>query len=289
MSFPPPPPTEDGLSDQTILTVMEGAMISFYINFCFLICEIGMLSFGPKGQIRHTLDTMGHILAGPISFLGFLNGGFMSSFFFFMSLWHFMCDSGQSRPSLIRELPQNFEEFWVWFESCWLFLHHWYIGTFKLLSTDLNEQLDGIDLQSGSIRFLIRTWVLGATLSHLSFGMNALNMKGHNALRILSVFFRMGAAAAIVAGQYSAPTAVRMAYGWDLCWMTVILLLTLRKALCASRSVAPKQAPDDDEYVDARISMSDAQMALQARLVHRLRTQAQAPKKNARPSSIANA
>ena len=239
-----------------------------------------MLAYGPRGQTRHTLDMMAHILAGPISFLGFLNGGFMSSIFFFLSLWHFMCDSGQARPSFIREGWQTGEEFWVWFESCWLFLHHWYIGTFKLLSTDLNKQLDGIDLQSGSIRFLIRTWVLGATLSHLSFGMAALSMKHHNALRILSVFFRMGAAALIVsdAFQYDVPTAVRYAYGWDLCWMSVILLLTVRKALCSVQTVAPKgkeeMSEDIEHAVHLRHSTSDAQTAIQTRLVERLKKQA---------------
>ena len=79
-----------------------------------------MLVYGPTGAYRHTLDTMAHILAGPISFLGFLNGGFTGSFFFFLSLWHFLCDSGRARPSYLRERPRTREEFWIWFESLWL-------------------------------------------------------------------------------------------------------------------------------------------------------------------------
>merc|ERR1719158_2619647 len=91
-------------------------------------------------------------------------------------------------------------------------------------------QLQGVNTSSGSIRFLIRTWVLGATLSHLSFGMTALQLRGSTCLRISSVFFRMGAASVIVATTDQLP--LRIAYAWDLTWMTVILSLTLRKALC---------------------------------------------------------
>jgi hypothetical protein len=61
--------------------------------------------------------------------------------------------------------------------SFWLLLHHWYIGAFKLLASDLHSQLTTIDVSTGSIRFIVRTWVCGATLSHLSFGMEALQSK----------------------------------------------------------------------------------------------------------------
>ena len=277
----------EAINDEMIYTVAEAIMISFYINMCFFVCEIAMLSFGPGGEVRHVLDTMAHILAGPIAFLGFLNGGFMSSLFFFLSLWHFMCDSGQSRPSYIRVLPLNREEFWIWFESTWLFLHHWYIGAFKLLSTDLADQLTGINLQSGSIRFLIRTWVLGATLSHLSFGMAALHMRHHEVLRALSVLFRMGAATAIVGGVSNPATQVRLAYAWDLVWMAVILSLTARKALCTRATVTSKHGPESgnaaisgdgpeqpgDAAHQAHPSMTDSELAMHQRLVGRVRAQ----------------
>jgi len=282
-----------------INTIAEAIMISGYINFSFFVCEIGMRIYGPTGQLRHNLDMMAHILAGPISFLGFLNGGFMGSLFFFLSLWHFMCDSGRARPSLIRELPRTVEEGWVWFESFWLLLHHWYIGTMKLLSTDLASQMD-YSLQAGSLRFLIRTWILGATLSHLSFGMDALHMKGHVTLRALSVGFRMGAALAIfLSPKY--PRAVQLVYLWDICWMTVILSLTLRKALCASRAnINPKGAiemttPSDkagassedleqkngdaQHFVQPRAcrpSMSEPEAAMEQRLTQRIRMQSTA-------------
>jgi hypothetical protein len=220
-----------GLSPETINTVLEAVYISSYLNICFMVAEIAVLAYGPQGSYRQTLDTLAHILAGPISFLGFLNGGFVGSLFFFLSLWHFLCDSGQARPSLIRECPTSWAEFWVWFESCWLLLHHIYIGAFKLLSTDLAGQLEGVNTSRGPVRFLIRTWVGGATMSHLSFGMTALHLKGATFFRALSVFMRMGAAIAIVI-VHSDQTALRMAYTWDLVWMGVILSLTVRKALC---------------------------------------------------------
>ena len=329
-------------------TVGEAVLISGYLNLCFLVCEVGMLAYGPTGPIRHTLDTMAHILAGPISFLGFLNGGFTGSFFFFLSLWHFLCDSGRARPSYIRERPRTREEFWIWFESLWLLvrksrphargrhscsllsqlqpavsaaaccpscsllsqlqvpaaaccprltsplliasrrqLHHWYIGAYKLLASDLASQLQGIDVSSGSTRFIIRTWVLGATMSHLSFGMSALNLSGHALLRAMSVLFRMGAAAVIVLGS-GFRTELRAAYAWDLCWMTVILSLTARKALLsASTPLADREGtavgggerPLDRQgggMATARTASVrvQAEAAIEGRLIQRLKRQA---------------
>jgi hypothetical protein len=101
-------------------TVGEAVMISGYINFCFFVSEVAMIAFGPQGETRHVLDTMAHILAGPIAFLGFLNAGFTGSFFFFLALWHFLCDAGRARPSYIRVFPRTREEAWVWFERCGL-------------------------------------------------------------------------------------------------------------------------------------------------------------------------
>ena len=65
-------------------------------------------------------------------------------------------DSGRARPSYVRVLPRSREEWWIWFESLWLLLHHWYIGAYKLLSTDLASQLVSLDLAGGSLRFIIR-------------------------------------------------------------------------------------------------------------------------------------
>eukprot|EP00946_MAST-07B_sp_MAST-7B-sp1_P002280 g2280.t1 len=271
-----------GLSEETVVTVLEGVYISIYINLCLMVAEVAVLAFGPRDHHRETLDTLAHILAGPISFLGFLNGGFMGSLFFFLSLWHFLCDSGEARPSLIRVCPTNWKEFWVWFESLWLLIHHVYIGAFKLLSTDLAGQLQGVNTSEGPIRFLIRTWVGGATMSHLSFGMTALGMRGATFFRVLSVFMRMGAAAAIVV-VHADQTALRLAYIWDLCWMTVILLLTVRKALCGGKGKAPGQdmvspmdqivTAADDQGEQIKDNAKTGGGGLQARLVQRVRKQ----------------
>ena len=65
---------------------------------------------------------------------------------------------------------------------------------------------------------------------------------------------------------------------WDLCWMSVILLLTVRKALCSVQTVAPKgkeeMSEDIEHAVHLRHSTSDAQTAIQTRLVERLKKQA---------------
>eukprot|EP00966_Prymnesium_polylepis_P222105 5139277-Prymnesium_polylepis.1 len=46
------------------------------------------------------------------------------------------------------------------------------------------------DTTAEPIRYFIRTWILGATLSHLSFGMSAIGMKGAVTCRVASVGFR---------------------------------------------------------------------------------------------------
>jgi len=229
MSSAPPssPDSDTGFSFPPELG--EAIMISAYLNFCFFVAEIAFVQYGPPPHHRHALDMMAHILTGPIAFLGFLNGGFLGSFAFFFSLWHFLCDSNRARPSLVRVLPTSMAEFWVWFESLWLLIHHWFIGTFKLLSTEL--RIPGTDTNAEPIRYYIRTWILGATLSHLSFGMGALGMGGASFVRIASVGFRMGAALTIVLKQFG--TNFTIAYTWDLIWMSVILALTCRKAICA--------------------------------------------------------
>ena len=71
------------------------------------------------------------------------------------------------------------------------------------------SQLQGVNTSEGPIRFLIRTWVGGATMSHLSFGMTALGMRGATFFRVLSVFMRMGAASAIVV-VHADQTALRL-------------------------------------------------------------------------------
>ena len=123
------------------------------------------------------------------------------------------------------------------------------------------------------MRFLVRTWVGGATMSHLSFGMTALAMKGATFFRVLSVVMRMGAASAIVA-QYEG--ALRLAYIWDLCWMTVILSLTVRKALCGGGGSHDTKNPLDVAADDGGNGAGDGGGGgggLQSRLVHRVRKQ----------------
>ena len=291
---------EDGLPTE----VYEAAMISAYLNFCFFVGEIAFVSYGPTGKVRHTLDVMAHILTGPISFLGFLNGGFMGSFFFFFSLWHFLCDSNRARPSLVRVMPTSREEFWVWFESLWLLIHRdlntirtrrrrrscqtcrrrpcggtealgfsvrtaaWQtgssgpssssrrssrsrattpttrpsdIGFVRGLCASLTTSTPLIVTPSrAAFHLSVRPCVvqLGATLSHLSFGMGALGMKGAAATRLLSVFFRMGSALSIVLQHDKFGRNFTAAYTWDLCWMTVILLLTARKGFASAPSKA---------------------------------------------------
>ena len=94
---------------------------------------------------------------------------------------------------------------------------------------------------------------------------------------------RMGAASAIVV-VHADQTALRLAYIWDLCWMTVILLLTVRKALCGGKGEAPGQdmvspldqivTAADDQGEQIKDNAKTGGGGLQARLVQRVLKQA---------------
>ena len=119
-----------GRALEETVTVL-GGHISIYINLCLMVAEVAVLAFGPRDHHRETLDTLAHILAGPSPSSDSSTAGSWIVFFF-LSLWHFLCDSGEARPSLIRVCPTNWKGLGL-FESLWLLIHHVYIGAFKLL------------------------------------------------------------------------------------------------------------------------------------------------------------
>jgi hypothetical protein len=212
-----------GLADMA-----AGAFISGLLTFTFFVAEIASTSIGHNGEARANLEAFSHILSPPIAFIAFFSPDFTGTFLFFASLWHFFSESGQARPTSVLVLPSkrpggtNLYNVLSWFQSLWLLVHHYFIGGFKVASTFGFVDLNNAALPESGVSptHLIRTWMAGATLSHLSFGMEFFGIGGAIAVRLLSVVFRMGAAAAMVATQ---DLLIRASMSWDLFWMTVQL------------------------------------------------------------------
>lgn len=216
-----------GLADMA-----AGAFISGLLTFTFFVAEIASTSIGHNGEARANLEAFSHILSPPIAFIAFFSPDFTGTFLFFASLWHFFSESGQARPTSVLVLPSkrpggtNLYNVLSWFQSLWLLVHHYFIGGFKVASTFGFVDLNNAALPESGVSptHLIRTWMAGATLSHLSFGMEFFGIGGAIAVRLLSVVFRMGAAAAMVATQ---DLLIRASMSWDLFWMAVQLSLIL--------------------------------------------------------------
>lgn len=136
MEQPPSPPLDaNALDELKVQELLAALIISMFINSCLFVGEVAFVTHGPQGELRHNIDAMAHVLTGPIAFIAFFNSDFTGTFLFFMSLWHFLCDSGRARPSYVTLGPCKLQ-FFDWFESLWLLVHHIFIGTFKV-ATDL--------------------------------------------------------------------------------------------------------------------------------------------------------
>ena len=79
-----------GLDSTMMMNFVAAVFISIYLNSCFLVAEAIFIAHGPQGHLRHMIDSMAHILSGPIAFIAFFNGGFLGTFLFFCSIWHFL-------------------------------------------------------------------------------------------------------------------------------------------------------------------------------------------------------
>ena len=82
-----------GLDSALMMDFLAAIFISIYLNSCFLVAEAIFIAHGPHGHLRHMIDSMAHILSGPIAFIAFFNGGFLGTLLFFCSIWHFLCDT----------------------------------------------------------------------------------------------------------------------------------------------------------------------------------------------------
>ena len=221
-----------GLDSALMMDFLAAIFISIYLNSCFLVAEAIFIAHGPQGHLRHMIDSMAHILSGPIAFIAFFNGGFLGTFLFFCSIWHFLCDTGAARPSYVFLSPcsrrSDCETRFVWFTSLWLLIHHTFIGVFKL-SIDMGI-VDPTDSGCASCipaDHLIRSWMAGATMSHLSMGMAHFRFRGAGVVRLFSIFLRVGVGEiGIIITQPG--TLLRLAMMWDLFWMSVMIALAVR-------------------------------------------------------------
>ena len=170
-----------------LMEELVGALLlSIFINLCFFMAELASLASGPSGERRELMEAYAHILTGPIAFIAFINkGGFTGTFIFFCTLWHFLCKTGRGRPSYVLALPcrkgvTRFEVWW-WFECFLLLVHHVFIGAFKVALDLQLFDLEGGPSAAMSPRHVIRVWLGGACLSHLSTGMQCNMQHAHSA------------------------------------------------------------------------------------------------------------
>ena len=58
-----------GLDSALMMDFLAAIFISIYLNSCFLVAEAIFIAHGPQGHLRHMIDSMAHILSGPIAFI----------------------------------------------------------------------------------------------------------------------------------------------------------------------------------------------------------------------------
>ena len=305
----PPPPPDFG--EPIIMRMLTAFFISCYITGCFLVAEIMMVAHGPQGKRRDVIEALAHIASGPIAFLSFFQGDFVGTMLFFLAIWHFLSDTGNARPSYVFLCPcrkRGGLDFWLWFESLWLLIHHTFIGTFKL-----SVEMGLVSTTGGGVQIerALHFWIAGATMSHLAIGMDMFSVRcctnyDFHLVRVTSVVLRMGVEWVAATTEphiesctnresqarartlvmppkhaYSClltapsadrlrpshklsdisalprpphqmhdsllvplvlappPSALGVAMLWDLFWMSVMLSLVVRKALCARLCCAP--------------------------------------------------
>mgnify|MGYP006143826345 CR=1 FL=1 len=223
-----------------IYKFIAASFVSVYVNTCFLVVEVMMITHGPQGNNRRILEALAHIMSGPIAFLAFFQGDFLGSLLFFLSIWHFMCDTGHARPSYFFLFPckRLGLPLGIWLESFWTLLHHMFIGTFKI-AMDMGFIRDTISDQLPWVQRFALMWIGGATLSHLSMGMSMFDIQfcwhgDSSVLRFASVALRIGAAATLAFAPDTwtqAPVGVQAAMVGDLLWMTVMILFVGKNVL----------------------------------------------------------
>lgn len=155
----------------------------------------------------------------------------MGTLIFFLCLWHFLCDTGCTRPTHVLVVPWRTQP---WNSSSWLrgvtmlqwamswlvLFHHLAIGTFKVAMDSAvfgDASGKGFEIAAQTLSLVL----CGAALSHLSYAMCHFGVPGDRYVRIFSVACRLGGDAASIAVGDS--LALRLIFACDILWMCCMI------------------------------------------------------------------
>eukprot|EP00419_Tripos_fusus_P038925 CAMPEP_0172785960 /NCGR_PEP_ID=MMETSP1074-20121228/205707_1 /TAXON_ID=2916 /ORGANISM="Ceratium fusus, Strain PA161109" /LENGTH=319 /DNA_ID=CAMNT_0013622973 /DNA_START=68 /DNA_END=1027 /DNA_ORIENTATION=+ len=241
-SVPPLFETEDALD--FVVKLARPLSVALLLNGSFFVGELAMLMACPLPQVRKVIDGFAHILTAPISVIAFYGTDSLGTLLFFGSLWHFLCDCAQTRPTYVLLLPcrgwrTSSRDCVRWFESLWILLHHIFIGTVKLgLDWGIfNESRDPL---------LLFIFVGGAGLAHLSFGMNAFGIRGSLAMLVISQLLRLGADVAIVLKTWGQDDDWKFFMLADPFWLCTLLMTRIAGSYCSCCTRQRAQVSDDE-------------------------------------------
>lgn len=218
--------------------------LALFIHGCLFVGELAMLIGGPPRDARRVVDGFAHILTGPIAVISFYSNDSVGTLLFFGSLWHFLCDCAETRPTYVLLWPGRTGRTAVyhylrWFESLWVLLHHIFIGTVKL-------GLDRGTFNETNDPLLLFVFIAGAGLAHLSFGMDAFHIRGGSSALVISQVMRASADVAIVAKTWGDEDDWQFLMLMDLIWLAVIFLVrTLERSFPAPAEPASSQMTDE--------------------------------------------
>lgn len=212
-----------------LLNMISPMVWSIFINACLFVGEIAMRTFDSSRDVQRAIDGFAHIILGPVTAVTFYSSDSFGTLLFFGSLWHFFCDSGQTRPSYVLLLPgmagrTSRIDYFRWCESFMFLLHHIFMGAVKLA-------LCMGDINKSNERLLLFVFIMGAGLSHISFGMNIFGIRGaFNVLKLAQVL-RLGAAATTIGVTAGKNDDWYFLMIGDLIWLGTVLAIRLAGVL----------------------------------------------------------
>ena len=232
------PPFVSGFVDDsgTLRGFALAAARSALINACLFVGELfSMVYFHKTGQthVAANISAVLDVLFGPAVVISFFQQDFFGTLFFFLAMWHFLCDSESTRPTHILVVPWH-TALWrkgnrtasvlSWFMSWLMLIHHFLVGAFKI-GKDSRAFGDGQDPLLSDTQSLI---LYGGALSHLSYSMYHFGIPGHVAVRLFAVVCRLGGD--VSSFLVASTTGTRVFMALDCCWMLCMIGSTLWQA-----------------------------------------------------------
>lgn len=162
-----------------LLSSITPLVLAIAISISFMVGEIFVQHNVPP-HTQFIINTMSDILLGPFTVISFLHADAASTIFFFMTLWHFLCDHSVVKASAILTLPQRGDtcaDLLHWVCAVFTWVHHTGIGTLKLAS-DLGviRITDEFGEPPVNVRTYIGVILLSAGFIHLSLATQRLQL-----------------------------------------------------------------------------------------------------------------